>query len=63
MATAELKSRIEKTGEDPPKKMPAAERAARHSKLAARLTGLTLEGELECSHALVDRVCQMMEDG
>lgn len=63
MAAADLKKRIEKTDEDPPRRLPVAERSARHEKIAARLVGLHIEGELEPSHALVDKFVQMVEDG
>ena len=63
MAAADLKKRIEKTDEDPPRRLPVAERSARFDKLAARLTGLKIQGELEPSHALVDKYVQMVEDG
>ena len=63
MAAADLKKRIEKTDEDPPRRLPVAERSARHDKIAARLTGIKIQGELEPSHALVDKYVQMVEDG
>ena len=53
--------RLERTDEDQPRKLPRVEREARRAKLAERLTGLKLEGELEVSHALVD-LCQQMRD-
>ena len=49
------------TEEDLPKKMPVAERAARQKEHKARLRGLTLEGEFECSHSLLDSVAQQYD--
>ena len=63
MAAADLKKRTEKTDEDPTRRLPVAERSARHDKIAARLAGLKIEGELEPSYALVDKFVQMAEDG
>ena len=61
MYVADLKQRVTATDEDAPKKIPTAERAARHTEQKARLTGLLLEGDLECSHALLDLVMQQYE--
>lgn len=63
MAAAELKSKLERTGEDPPRKLPLPEREARFNRLASRLTGMKLVGPTEPSHALVDSIAQMIEDG
>ena len=63
LAAADLKSRIERTGEDPPRKLPTAERAARFEKLKRSLAGICLEGELEPAHGLVDTAAQMLDDG
>ena len=59
---ADLKRRLEKTDEEPPRRLPLAERSARVKALQDRLQGLELTGELECSHALVDKAAQMIED-
>eukprot|EP00969_Alexandrium_andersonii_P000605 26069-Alexandrium_andersonii.AAC.1 len=63
MVAADLKSRLERSADDPPRKMPATERAARHKRLQERLVGLQLVDELECSHALVDKFAAMAEEG
>jgi hypothetical protein len=41
--------------------MPNVERAARHVEQKARLRGICLEGEYECSHSLLDSVVQQYE--
>ena len=46
-----------------PKKLPAPEKVARIKALRKRLTGVSIEGELEPSHALIDRFNGMFEDG
>ena len=58
---ADLKLKITATDEDLPKKMPTAERAARHTEQKTRLNGIVLEGEYECSHSLLDLVAQQHE--
>ena len=63
LAAADLRSKVERTADDPPKRLPVAERAARFEKLRRRLVGVSLEGDLEPSHHLVDRIVQMVEDG
>ena len=52
----EMRSRLERTDDDGPKKIQGPERTARMVQLKARLPGLSITGELEFSHALFDRV-------
>ncbi len=62
---AETRARLEATGageDQPPRRLPVPERAARRSTQKASLPGLDLEGELECSHALVDSAVAMYEE-
>ena len=56
-----LKSRVTSTEDEAPRKIPVAERAARHQAQQAKLTGVRLEGEMECSHGLLDSVMQQHE--
>ena len=62
VAVAEMRSRVDRTDESRPKKLPQPERTARRSAQALRLSGLQIEGALEPSHALIDLVVQMCED-
>ena len=62
MVAADMKRRLERTDDDAPRKLPQPERAARRESLQRRLTGISLTGELEPSHALVDLCVQMHED-
>ena len=62
LAAADLRSRLETREDDQPRKLAQAERAARYTAQAARLTGLDLVGELEPSHGLVDLVFQFVEE-
>ena len=61
MYVADLKHKVSSTEEELPKRVPNAERAARHIEQKARLRGLNLEGEFECSHSLLDIVAQQFE--
>ena len=62
MVLADLKSQVEKTDDQGPRKVPAPERAARYEAQQKRLPGLDLSGELEPAHALIDAVMQQAED-
>ena len=62
LAMADLKSKVERTDEEAPKKVPQVERAARYKSQAGRLLGMSLVGEYECSHALLNEVSQQRED-
>ena len=62
LASADLRSKIERKDEDTPRRMAQAERAARHDEQKRRLNGLDLTGELEPSNALIDAVYQLHED-
>lgn len=63
MAAADLRQRVERKDEDTPRRLAQAERSARYEDQKNRLIGLELTGELEPSHALIDLVYQMREDG
>eukprot|EP00435_Cladocopium_sp_Y103_P016429 s3380_g4.t1 len=62
LQNAELRAKIEKREDDPPRRLAQAERSSRYEEQAKRLAGLDLTGELEPSHALVDVIFQMIED-
>ena len=62
MAVADLKRKVEANGDEMPRRLPTAERAARLVNQQARLLGLVLEEDLECSNALIDTGMQMLED-
>jgi hypothetical protein len=57
----DMRSRVERTDADGPKKMPPAERAARLAAQQAKLSGIVIAGDLEPSFALLDKVVQMYE--
>ena len=61
MYVADLKLKVSATEDDLPKKMPNAERSARHIEQKGRLKGICLEGEYECSHSLLDAVVQQFD--
>ena len=59
----DLRSKLERTETDAPRKVPAAERESRKVVLRNRLEpGLMLEGELDPANCVVDRFVQMLED-
>lgn len=62
MALQDVRSRLERTDESTPVRVLQAERSARYEDQKRRLSGLSLIGEYECSHALIDAVFQMYED-
>ena len=59
LVAADLRRRVEATEDDAPRRMPTSEREARRSRLAARLAGLSLEGELDPSFHLQDLAYDM----
>jgi hypothetical protein len=63
MSIGEIKKRIERTDSDVPTKLPVEERKERMDRLRVRLPGLEIKGHLEPSHALVDLMVQMLEQG
>lgn len=63
LCIADLRDRVSRTEDSAPRKLAAPERAARHAAMSLRLPNLVLQGELEISHSLLDKVLQMAEDG
>ena len=62
VAIAEVRSKIEATTEDAPKKMPKEERSNRYRLQQNRLGGIKIEGQMEPSHSLLDKVWAMREN-
>ena len=58
----ETKSKMDRTDDAPPRKVPTAERAARYDEQVVRLSGMSLQGTRECAHSLIDEVFQQRED-
>ena len=54
VALVDMRSRVDSTGDEVPKKLQAPERAARYRAQQARMPGLTLTGEYEPSYGLID---------
>lgn len=63
MILADARSRVERTEESAPRKMPAPERHARLQEQITRLSGVDISQGNEPSHALIDTIHQMLEDG
>ena len=62
LAAADLRSRVDRREDDAPRKLALPERSQRNRDQALRLAGVTMDGEREVSHALVDVVVQLSED-
>lgn len=63
LVLSDTKSRVERTDESIPRKMPAPERAARHKDQVRRLVSVQITQDNEPSHMLLDLAQQMVEDG
>ena len=62
MAVQELRQKLDVRDGQEPRKLAMPERMERLNRLKASLTGLTLDAQLEPSHALVDRIVAMAEE-
>lgn len=62
LSAADLKARLEKTDDMPPRRLAAPERAHRYQLQCTKLQGLDLTGELEASDSLVDKCVQQHDD-
>ena len=62
LTSADSRRRGESTSDDPPRKVPTAEREERRTRVASRLTGLSLRDELDCSNRLIDLAIDMYEN-
>ena len=63
MILADARSRVERTDDSAPRKMPGPERHARLQEQIVRLSGVDISQGNEPSHSLIDTVHQMLEDG
>lgn len=63
LALSDMRSRIERTDEDVPKRLPPPERQARRLRQLAAYPGLDIVGELDPANQLIDKCCQQLEDG
>eukprot|EP00971_Amphidinium_carterae_P325687 6456083-Amphidinium_carterae.1 len=61
LAAAELKSKIERVGDEAPKQMPQHERGLRVDRLRERLPGLDIAEDFEPAYRLVDAAAAMVE--
>ena len=61
IAAADLRRRVSRTDDEPPPRMPTAEREERRDATARRLVGLDISGETEPSDALIDLCASMLE--
>ena len=64
LAAADMRRRVEATGDDPPQKLPNVERERRREMVQDQLKGLEteFEGLLDPSNDLIDRACDMEEN-
>jgi hypothetical protein len=64
LTVSELRSKLERAEGDGPRKVPQAEREARKAAIRARLSlGLLVEGDLEPANCVIDRFCQVLDEG
>ena len=61
MALVDMRSRTERTDEDPPRKLQLPERVERMRLLKLRYPGLLISGEVEFSYSLLDKVLDQYE--
>ena len=62
LAIQDLRTRLESRDSQEPRKLAMPERMDRLGRLKAALPGITLDAQLEPSHALVDRIVAMAEE-
>ena len=62
VAIAEVRMKLDRTGDEQPRKMPGPERTARLKAQQARLAGIKIEGNLKPSHAILDLLWQIKEE-
>ena len=62
LAIQDLRTRLESRDNQEPRKLAMPERMDRLGRLKAALPGITLDAQMEPSHALVDRVVAMAEE-
>ena len=59
--TSTLRASVESVDSSEPKSLPFAERATRMQQLRTRLTGISIHGQGEPSHSLVEEMCHQYE--
>ena len=62
LSIQDLRTRLDKTDEDKPRKLAMPERMERLQRLKAALPGLVIDSQMEPSHSLVDLLVSMAED-
>ena len=62
LAAADMRSRVERRGDEQPRSLALPERVVRNKEQKERLKGVRLNGEREVSHALVDLIVAMAEN-
>ena len=63
VTASDLRSRVERAGDDPPRRMAPVERSARRDALQNKLTGIDIRDQYEPSNYLIDSLVNMFEDG
>ena len=63
LCAADMRSKVERSGDEAPRKLPTAERNDRLGKLIDKMSSLTIEGPNEPSNHLVDMVVAMHDEG
>ena len=63
IAASDMRSKVDRAGDEPPKKMAGPERNARLKALRNSLNGIDLSGRMEPSFHLTDQYVQMAEEG
>lgn len=63
VTAADLRSKVERAGDEPPRRMAPIERAARRDALQTKLSGIEISDQYEPSNHLVDMLVTMYEDG
>ena len=61
LVIASLRQTVEQKDDSVPRKVPQAERAARMEQLRLALSGITITGDFEPGHAVLDKACNMLE--
>ena len=63
LALADMRSRVERTGADTPREVPAAERMSRLQEQKSRLSSVIFNEHTEPAHCLADKIQSMLESG
>ena len=60
---ADMKHKVERTGDTQPRKVAPPERDARQADQQSRLKGVSITGSFEPAHSLIDAIANMREEG